>query len=241
MCGHWCPRFGLQVTPPPPLGFKARVGSLISGGSRISPRRGRQLSRGRQHTILPNFPKNCMKLKEFGPGGSGCVPRTPLRSVNAHSHLVEVYMLQQFHLWCYTCWALGSRIDLFHIPLTRHWWSSKRGSIVLPLSHSEDQADVLPTKLCRTYISFITGCNEVVAKVMFLLVSVILLTRGGLPQCMLGYQPPGSMHPLQKQAPSRKHAHPPFPRHTVNERRYACYWNAFLWEGFFCCYEIFTS
>ena len=24
---------------------------------------------GRQHTILPNFPKNCMKLKEFGPGG----------------------------------------------------------------------------------------------------------------------------------------------------------------------------
>ena len=24
---------------------------------------------GRQHTILPNFPKNCMKLKEFGPPG----------------------------------------------------------------------------------------------------------------------------------------------------------------------------
>ena len=24
---------------------------------------------GRQHTILPNFPINCMKLKEFGPGG----------------------------------------------------------------------------------------------------------------------------------------------------------------------------
>ena len=43
----------------------------ISGGSRISPRRGRQLPGGRQHTILPNFPKNCMKLKEFGrPGGA---------------------------------------------------------------------------------------------------------------------------------------------------------------------------
>ena len=26
---------------------------------------------GRQHTILPNFPKNCMKLKEFGPPGGG--------------------------------------------------------------------------------------------------------------------------------------------------------------------------
>ena len=25
---------------------------------------------GRQHMILPNFPKNCMKLKEFGPGGA---------------------------------------------------------------------------------------------------------------------------------------------------------------------------
>ena len=24
---------------------------------------------GRQHTILPKFPKNCMKLKEFGPRG----------------------------------------------------------------------------------------------------------------------------------------------------------------------------
>ena len=24
---------------------------------------------GCQHTILPNFPKNCMKLKEFGPPG----------------------------------------------------------------------------------------------------------------------------------------------------------------------------
>ena len=36
-----------------------------SGGSRISPRRRHQLPGGRQHTILPNFPKNCMKLKEF--------------------------------------------------------------------------------------------------------------------------------------------------------------------------------
>ena len=42
----------------------------ISGGSRISLRRGCQLSRGRQHTILPNFPKNCITLKEFGPPGA---------------------------------------------------------------------------------------------------------------------------------------------------------------------------
>ena len=31
--------------------------------------------------ILPNFSKNCMKLKEFGLGG-GRVPRAPLRSAN---------------------------------------------------------------------------------------------------------------------------------------------------------------
>ena len=31
---------------------------------------------GRQHTILPNFSKNCMKLKEFGPPG-GCVSLAP--------------------------------------------------------------------------------------------------------------------------------------------------------------------
>ena len=49
-----------------------------SGGSRISPRRGRQLPGGHQHTILPNFPKNCMKLKEFGPPGG--ILRAPLRS-----------------------------------------------------------------------------------------------------------------------------------------------------------------
>ena len=28
---------------------------------------------GRQHTILPKFPKNCMKLKEFGPPGGARV------------------------------------------------------------------------------------------------------------------------------------------------------------------------
>ena len=46
-------------------------GPGISGGSRISPR----LGGPNLHTILPNFPKNCMKLKAFGPGGrSSFVP-----------------------------------------------------------------------------------------------------------------------------------------------------------------------
>ena len=46
--------------------------SHSSDGLRISPRW------GHQHTILSNFPKNCMKLKEFGSPGEGRIPRTPL-------------------------------------------------------------------------------------------------------------------------------------------------------------------
>ena len=34
--------------------------------------------RGRQHKILPKFPKNCMKSKEFGPGGGRTSPVPPL-------------------------------------------------------------------------------------------------------------------------------------------------------------------
>ena len=49
------------------------------------------------------------------------------------------------------------------------------------------------------------------AKVMFLQASVILLTGGGLPQCMLGYTPweqtpPTSRHPHEQTPP---HRHPP--------------------------------
>ena len=32
---------------------------------------------GRQHTILPNVPKNCIKLKEFGTPGEARVPNAP--------------------------------------------------------------------------------------------------------------------------------------------------------------------
>ena len=52
------------------------------------PRRGgwgATFQRGRQHTILPNFRKNCMKLKKFGPPG-GAPPCTPLRSATVKTH-----------------------------------------------------------------------------------------------------------------------------------------------------------
>ena len=42
------------------------------------PRGGAPTPRGGANMILPNFLKNCMKLKEFGPTGRAHVPRTPL-------------------------------------------------------------------------------------------------------------------------------------------------------------------
>ena len=53
------------------------LSQVFSGGSRISPRLGCQLSGGGgcQHAILPHFPKNCMKWKEFGPQGGARVQK----------------------------------------------------------------------------------------------------------------------------------------------------------------------
>ena len=49
---------------------------------------GANSSGGRQHMILPNFPKNCMKLKEFEPRGG--VPRAPLRS--ATDKTIQIFL-----------------------------------------------------------------------------------------------------------------------------------------------------
>ena len=55
-------------------------------------------------------------------------------------------------------------------------------------------------------VLFITGHNEVVAKVIFLHLFVILFTGGGggLPQCMLGYHPQ-SRQPPREQTPGSRH------------------------------------
>ena len=100
----------------------------------------------------------------------------------------------------------------------------------------------------------ITGRNEVVAKVIFLHLSVILFTGGGvLSQCMLGYHPPeqtppGADPPWDQTPlgadtpPPREQTHPPGSRHPRSRHppretdssirstngRYASYWNAFL-------------
>ena len=56
-----------------------RQTSPCRDGSRIPRRRGRQPSgRGCQHTILPNFPKNCMKMRKFWAVGVARAGSTPL-------------------------------------------------------------------------------------------------------------------------------------------------------------------
>ena len=55
--------------------FEAVMYVQLSGGSRIFPRGGREPSRGGVNT--PNFPKNCMKSKEFGRPGGGVRPSRP--------------------------------------------------------------------------------------------------------------------------------------------------------------------
>ena len=55
------------------------------GGGANSPGGG-----GRQHTILRKFPKNCMKLKEFGP---------PLRSATGHSFRLANQIHERFKFY----------------------------------------------------------------------------------------------------------------------------------------------
>ena len=49
----------------------------------------------------------------------------------------QMHTCNTFHeidLWCDTCQALGGQHanqgDLFHIPVSRHWWGSKLGSLM---------------------------------------------------------------------------------------------------------------
>ena len=48
------------------------------------------------------------------------------------------YTFLEIHLLCITCWPLGSQHGswaiLYHVPVSRHWWGSKPGPIMQPLS-----------------------------------------------------------------------------------------------------------
>ena len=73
--------FVISIVVTRKFGGKYYIILLITVADPGFPWVGRQSSRGRQHTILPKFPKNCMKLKEFGHGGA-CSSYPLLRSAN---------------------------------------------------------------------------------------------------------------------------------------------------------------
>ena len=69
-----------QVLVVTKLAIRGTKCTCYRGGSRIPCRRGRQPSEGAcQHTILSNFPKNCMKSRKFWTvgGGGGRAPGAP--------------------------------------------------------------------------------------------------------------------------------------------------------------------
>ena len=70
---------------------------------------------------------------------------------------IPVICCLRFYLQCDTCWPLGgqhgSQVILFYVPASRHWWGSKLGLIILPLT-VWDQADAVPTDLCCLGINY---------------------------------------------------------------------------------------
>ena len=78
----------------------------LSGGSRISQTGGANPQGGGANLLFcPIFPKNCMKMKEFGPRGGGGASLAPLRSVNVtdgrclvscFNSLINVKLMLQF-------------------------------------------------------------------------------------------------------------------------------------------------
>ena len=63
---------------------------MISVADLGFPQGGANSPGGHQHTILPNFPENCMKSKEFGCPGGVC-PSCPLRSATGYLSIWLIY------------------------------------------------------------------------------------------------------------------------------------------------------
>ena len=63
----------------------AHLTVVISGGSRISQRWGRQPQGGGANLLFcQSFPENCMKMKDFGHRWGGASLAPPLRSANGN-------------------------------------------------------------------------------------------------------------------------------------------------------------
>ena len=101
---------------------------------------------------------------------SGDVSGFQSQSGQPYSHLEEAYVLNvpEIHLWCDTCWPLGSQHGnqaiLFNVPVSRHCWDLKPWSII-------PQTKALPIEICwlgfkkkKIWFNFFTGCYLVLVQ-----------------------------------------------------------------------------
>ena len=92
----------------------------ISAGSRISLRRETPQG-GTNIQFCQIFPKNCIKLKEFGPPGGACVPHAPLRSAteNYGEHITfpqlrwQVVIILHNYVLCKGCPSDGLTFPVY--------------------------------------------------------------------------------------------------------------------------------
>ena len=143
------------------------------------------------------------------------------------------YMLPEIHLWCDTCWTLGSQHGswaiLFYIPVSRDLSSLH---CVRPGRHSTNWA--MPARLnfilsnkclyfpTLTQVLFIPPANEVCDGYVFTPVChSVHRRRGCLPQCMLRYTHPGQTTPGSSACWEIR----------STSGRYASYWNAYLFNN----------
>ena len=96
---------------------------------------------------------------------------------------------------------------VFSVPCNKNTWTDSKFNLSM-FKHAHRNSDNESTFLSHHYRP-----QRSRGKVMFLPVSVILFTGGGLPHCMLGYTPPagpkagtplGSGHPLGTNTPQEQ-------------------------------------
>ena len=147
-----------------------------------------------------------------------------LLRVSKQRHIYHTF--PEIHLWCNTYWPPGdqhgSQAIFFHLPVNRHCWGSKLGSIVL--------------LLLKVWTSFvITVRNEVGARFPHPGGGLRGLARGCLQAHTRGSPGPhlGVCIPVCNEADT------PPPADGYCFRRYASYWNAFLYWNLFLFWNIY--
>ena len=191
-----------------------------------------------QHMILPNFPKNCMELRNFGPRGAytdGAPPPWICQWLRPVSDLY--WSFQLISSWNSTCMAPSGEWveDSSYSPFVT--CKILKETVQNSCAKNSAQRSLSLQMIWHLFLPAATklGQGNVFTGVCD---SVHRRGRGGLPQCMLGCQPPRTRQtpgpgrpPRDQTAPCPDQADPPREADASIQSmsgRYASYWNAFL-------------